>query len=106
MKRLKQLDLQVQGANALRKPEVIGALSLTPDQRYELSTVLTQADERPSGKKAPSGASPNQVERELMDKALKVLTPKQRQTFEQLKGKPMDRLPAPFFGASAGDRRT
>jgi Spy/CpxP family protein refolding chaperone len=93
LERLKQLDLQAQGASALRKPEVIGALRLTPEQRYELSSVLNQANERPGGKMAPSGTSPNQFERELMDKALKVLTPKQRQTFEELKGKPIQHLP-------------
>ena len=114
MERLEQIDLQAQGAAALRKPDVIRALGLSLEQRDKLNAVFKQANKQreadvpPSGIKRllPSGVMPDQIEQELVEKALKVLTPEQRQKFEKMKGKQMDfdRSVPGSFGAPTGRR--
>ena len=102
MKRLKQLDLQIQGMNALRNPEVIGVLGLTAEQQEKLNSLFLKhkekldslvklADEQRDGP-VPGEKSAShkrgQVDQELKEKALQVLTPEQRQKFEDMNGEP------------------
>jgi hypothetical protein len=111
MVRLKQIELQSLGAAALKKPEVIAALDLSLDQREKLNSLVKQADKQLGNNDAPpsgndlallSGVKPDQVEKELMEKSLKVLSPEQRQKFESMKGKQMDfhRKAPSFIGPS------
>ena len=94
MERLKQIDLQVQGIDALKNPEVIGALGLTLEQREKLNAAFKKADKQlhnPAlatvGGMMAMGLVPGQSEQELKEEVLKVLTPEQRKKFEKMKGK-------------------
>jgi Spy/CpxP family protein refolding chaperone len=104
MERLKQLDLQAQGANALRKPELIRALGLNLEQQAKLNSIFKEADQqrremvdRPVGRSTREFGAMRQTEQELMKKVLNVLTPEQRQKFEKMKGKAIH-LPPPGVG--------
>jgi hypothetical protein len=102
LQRLKQIDLQLQGVDVLRKSEVIRALGLSLEQHEKLNSLFKQADKQRTGmaNQPPGlhagqfgGMMPMQNKQELMEKALKVLTPEQRQKFEKIVGKPIDLRP-------------
>jgi hypothetical protein len=97
MKRLKEIDLQMQGTKALKNPEVIGTLGLTLEQQEKLNPLFKQADAKkqliskgPNIGVIPGGKTLRQIEQELTEDALKVLTREQRQKFEKMKGKPVE----------------
>jgi Spy/CpxP family protein refolding chaperone len=109
--RLKEISLQAQGAAALRKPELANALGLTLEQRAQLNAAFKQADKQRSkslqastmgGVMSSGSMKPNELEQELMQKALRVLTPEQRHTFEKMKGKPVDLTTPPGSGGLLG----
>jgi Spy/CpxP family protein refolding chaperone len=105
LERLKQIRLQATGAAALADPQVVKALGITDDQRAKLKKLYDGAgekrrelrgsmrdlspDER-EAKRAENQKKIRQIEKELMDKALEVLTPEQREKFEKMKGKKFD----------------
>ena len=105
MERLWQIDLQIQGLAALRNPAVIAALGLTVEQREKLNAVFKEADKKHGKPLQPTittiimmgGKMPD--DEELTDKASRVLTPRQREKFEKMKGKPVDLGVQGFFGA-------
>ena len=97
MERLKQIDLQMQGPAALRNPEVIAALGLTLEQREKLGAIFKETEKRNGKTLQPTitatitmmgGKMPD--DEELTDKVSTVLTLKQREKFEKMKGKPVD----------------
>jgi Spy/CpxP family protein refolding chaperone len=105
LERLKQIHLQTMGAAALTSPEVVKALGIKDDQRAKLKTLRDDAqtkrqelfrsgadlspDER-AAKMAENQKKMRQIEKDLMTKALEVLTPEQREKFEKMKGKKFD----------------
>ena len=72
----------MQGVNALRYPEVAAALSYSLEQREKLSPIFKQANQL----QAFVG---NSLGDRLKAEALEVLTPEQRQKFENMKGEPL-----------------
>ncbi|NQT16293.1 MAG: Spy/CpxP family protein refolding chaperone [Planctomycetes bacterium] len=48
-KRLKQIELQVQGVNALRRPDIAQALELSEDQQKEIKEALEARDKKMQG---------------------------------------------------------
>ncbi len=105
LERLKQIQLQAQGAAALGNPEVVKTLGITDDQRAKLKTLRDEADgkrreligsmrdlsrEERREKMAENQEKIRQIQKELMEKALAVLTPEQREKFEKLQGKKID----------------
>jgi hypothetical protein len=102
MERLKQISLQLQGADILRKPEVVRTLGLSIEQQEKLSSLFKQADKQradminqPPGLPIGQfgGMMPMQNKQALLEKALKLLTPEQRQKVEKIVGKPIDLMP-------------
>jgi hypothetical protein len=53
-KRLKEICLQAQGANALFKPEIIQALGLTATQQIQLASMRQEADRQASALQVPA----------------------------------------------------
>jgi Spy/CpxP family protein refolding chaperone len=102
MERLKQLDLQLQGARALKDREVVKALGLTVEQKRKLNAIFreSEAQDPNPGPSGVSGLMQGQAA-DLLEKAFEVLTPAQRAKFEKMKGQPM--APGmPTFGRPAG----
>ncbi|OYT75459.1 MAG: hypothetical protein CFK49_03070 [Armatimonadetes bacterium JP3_11] len=94
-KRLHEIELQAMGAFALLQPEVADQLKLTQEQRSKLQGILTQSMQQMreqfqgGGFGQGQGAQHFQQMREQMEKQmLEVLTPAQRQQWQQMQGKP------------------
>jgi hypothetical protein len=95
LSRLKELQLQSQGANALVTPDVVAKLTITSDQKSKIQDIIQKS--RPQG----GGFDPNATDeerqaaakerREARAKALKdslaVLTDEQRTNFSKMTGK-------------------
>jgi hypothetical protein len=83
-------------------------MRLAPEQRLKLKAVFKQANKQRENEAMPPlmnylrGLMPDQSELDLMEKALKVLTPEQRKKFDKMKGKPIEHLPPPGFGSPTG----
>jgi hypothetical protein len=94
--RLKQIDLQFQGADALRSPEVVKALALNIEQREKVNAAIKSADKHrdetvlPNQKIASIGMTPLELDEQLLETALNVLTPEQRTKLDGMKGRPLD----------------
>ena len=93
MKRLKQIDLQMQGPAALRNPEVIAALGLTTEQREKLNAIIEEVDKILKPTITPTIIKVPHDSEGLKERVFGVLTPKQREKFEKMKGKPVDLKP-------------
>ena len=86
--RLRQIGLQAEGVGAFREPEVVAALSLTPQQRERLRTIeegALLAWMRPMAPGKPAG-----------EQALEVLSGEQTRQWRLLTGKPLKGLVNPF----------
>ena len=105
LQRLKEIQFQAMGVAALGNPEVVKALGITDDQQAKLKTLRDEAAEKgrklfgsmrylsreeQEAKRAENQEKIRQIRKELMEKALAVLTPEQRQKFEKLQGKKFD----------------
>ena len=101
-KRLKEICLQVQGANALFKPDIIQALGLTAAQQIKLATMRQEAERETAALYGPNGR-PGQPSRPMDFKSAaqragaiqrdtenrmvtSVLTPAQRTRFKDMQG--------------------
>ncbi|GIV06273.1 MAG: hypothetical protein KatS3mg016_1848 [Fimbriimonadales bacterium] len=94
-KRLREIELQAMGAFALMQPEVADELKLTQEQRSKLQGIIMQSMQQMreqfqgGGFGQGQGAQQMQQMREQMEKQmLEVLTPAQRQQWQQMQGKP------------------
>lgn len=94
-KRLREIELQAMGAFALMQPEVADELKLTQEQRSRLQGVVMQSMQQlreqfqGGGFGQGQGAQQMQQMRDQMEKQmLEVLTPAQRQQWQQMQGKP------------------
>jgi Spy/CpxP family protein refolding chaperone len=103
--RLKQIELQVQGAAALGNPEIVKTLAITDDQRAKLKTIGDEAGEKArkifgsmrdlspeerDAKRTENQGKMREIAKDAMEKSLAVLTPEQREKFEKMKGKKID----------------
>lgn len=114
MKRLSEIFVQAQGANALRDAVVAKELMLTEDQQKQIAAVLQKSQDdmmklfrEAGGGGGGGGGAPSP---ELMEKvgkmradaekeSLAVLKDEQKKKFEELKGKPFE---LPRFGPGGG----
>jgi len=94
-KRLRELELQAMGPMAFLQTEVADALNLTQEQRSRLQGIVMQQMQQlreqfqSGGFGQGQGAQNFQQIREQMEKQmLEVLTPAQRQQWQQMQGKP------------------
>jgi hypothetical protein len=96
-KRLKQINLQILGVQALNEPAVQAYLKLTNDQKETLKSVgadaarhirealpTTESEYKAAGKKIES------VRKAAMDKAIAVLSSKQKRAWKNLVGRSFD----------------
>jgi hypothetical protein len=99
-KRLRQIVLQQEGADALERPEVATALELTADQRKEIAKVdeevvteFVRSRVKQPGDREPKRATEIIEEMAILTKAanekkLKLLTSKQMAKWKELQGEP------------------
>lgn len=84
-KRLKELRLQVQGADALFKPDIIRALGLTATQQIKLGKLREETNRQVF---LARRAQPMAVQREGEQRMISsVLTPEQQRKLQEMKGK-------------------
>jgi Spy/CpxP family protein refolding chaperone len=112
MKRLRQLEIQREGARALNRPDVADELKLTQAQRQQVRTALD--GEREAMRQAfagfqPGGEPPSQEQRQQAFQRMQdtrtatdaklnaVLTAPQKTQFQQMKGAAFQ-FPQPRFG--------
>ena len=91
MDRLKQIQLQLEGPRALANPDVVKALNLTDEQKEKIKTITDEAQAK--NQEATQGlrgterrAKMQDLNKDLTDKLLAVLTPDQAAQFDKLKG--------------------
>ena len=103
--RLKQIALQVRGAQAFDDPEVISRLGLSAEQR---SRIRTRVDElvrsawqnrRPDDTVEASRLRIEALRKEARDRALQVLAPQQRARWQALVGAPFEGTLGPGGGS-------
>jgi len=94
-KRLREIELQAMGPTAFLQPEVADELKLTQEQRSRLQGIVMQQMQQlreqfqGGGFGQGQGAQNFQQIREQMEKQmLEVLTPAQREKWQQMQGKP------------------
>ena len=90
-----QIQLQVQGADALSNADVVTALSITDDQKAKMKTISDEAQtkmqEALANLTGPERMTKMQeLNKELLDKLLAVLTPDQVAQFDKMKGPKVD----------------
>jgi len=109
LERLKQIQLQVQGADALSNEDVVKALNITDDQKAKMKTISDEA----AAKLQDALANLNGPERftkmqelnkGLLGKLLAVLTPDQVAKFDTMKGPKLDIDPATLMRGNRGAR--
>ena len=110
-KRLRELELQAMGPTAFLQPEVADELKLTQEQRSRLQGIVMQQMQQlreqfqSGGFGQGQGAQNFQQLREQAEKQmLEVLTPAQREQWQQMQGKPFafEGGRPMFWGGSAG----
>ncbi len=110
-KRLREIELQAMGAFALLQPDVADELKLTQEQRSKLQGIVMNSMQQlreqfqSGGFGQGQGAQQMQQLREQMEKQmLEVLTPAQRQQWQQMQGKPFqfEGGRPNFFGGGRG----
>lgn len=114
LKRYREIAVQSLGASAFKEPEIIKALSLTPAQRNEIREVEKDVFMRPisfgqSSLRPPPPFNPErhrQLRHDAMIRILKILTPAQREIWQQISGPEFPDLPmGPMFGPPPGSGR-
>ena len=97
LERIKQIQIQVQGAMALSNAEVVKALALTDDQQAKIKTINDDA-RKAMRDMFSGGGPPSEEDREKMQKSMKetetklmdVLTAAQKEKLEKMKGSKFD----------------
>ena len=105
-KRLKEISLQVQGAAALLDPEVSQQLGITEDQKQQLQDLQEkmkgQFGELRNAAPEQRQAKFQQLRRDAEADAMNILTPPQRDKFEQMKGAKVDIDLSSLMGGGRG----
>jgi Spy/CpxP family protein refolding chaperone len=113
-KRLREIELQAMGPSAFLQDDVANELKLTQEQRSRLQGILMQQMQQlreqfqGGGFGQGQGAQNFQQMRDQMEKQmLEVLTPAQRQQWQQMQGKPFQfegGRPMPWGGGRGGQQ--
>ena len=98
--RMKELSIQQRGPEAFEDEEVAATLKLSDDQKKKLATIRDDAADKQQeiikalseggGDRAAIGEKIQALRKELGEKAVAVLTPEQRESFEKMKGAKFD----------------
>jgi serine/threonine protein kinase len=103
LRRLRQIDLQLQGPRAFEDPQVTTALKLTAAQKEKIRAI--QAETFPCGPGGPpghrspgDGQGPGERGESAVTKIKKLLTDEQAQCWQELTGKPFQGSAPPPFG--------
>lgn len=105
-KRYREIDLQVQGATAVLRPEIGQKLGITDEQREQIHRILEENRPQPPQGGQGERPDPSQMEKkreELNRKVLAVLTADQRSTWNSMIGKPF-KLTQQGFGPGGPGR--
>ena len=97
LKRMEQIQLQVQGGVALSNPKVVKALALTDDQQAKIKTINDDSRKAMADMRS-GGGPPSDEDRAKMQKSMKetetklmdVLTADQKGKLEKMKGEKFD----------------
>ncbi|MCS7301398.1 MAG: hypothetical protein NZ556_07585 [Fimbriimonadales bacterium] len=109
-KRLREIELQAMGAFALMQPDVADALNLTQEQRSKLQGIVMQSmqqlrEQFQNGGQGQGAQNWQQMRDQMEKQMLEVLTPAQRQQWQQMQGKPFQfegGRPMPWGGGRGG----
>lgn len=109
-KRLHELELQWQGPIALMNPEIAREVGLTEEQRSKIQGILTEQFQAMRGQFQQGDGQQNmqafqQAREEVEKKILAVLTPAQREKWNQMLGKPFQFEGGRGFGPGFGGPR-
>ena len=112
-KRLKQIEIQVGGFNALTREEVQKDLKLTDKQVTEIKDIakdmqkdiqgLGQPDFTDQEEMKKRGEKIQAMNKDSLAKALKTLNDDQKKTWAEMTGKPFDYKPEPFGRRGGGN---
>jgi Spy/CpxP family protein refolding chaperone len=92
-KRLRELELQWQGPFALNDPEVAKQVGLTEEQRAKIRGIIQEAFQSVRGQPGQPGERMQEFQKareQAEKKILEVLTPAQREKWQQMLGKPFE----------------
>jgi hypothetical protein len=99
IKRLKQIELYNQGANAFNNPDVQKALNLTNDQKEKIKTIAADAQEEMRGLRGQGGQGGDRAEmqkkmaefrKHTMEKVIAVLDNNQKDKWKEMTGTPFE----------------
>lgn len=98
VKRLKQIQIQSQGAAALANADVVSELKLTDEQKKKVADLVTEYATKVQGAFTPGGggnfqeaaAKIREINKERDEKAVAILTDEQKTKFTALKGQAFD----------------
>lgn len=97
-KRLGEIQMQAMGVGALRVQDIAMKLGLSKEQKDKLETIEAESREAMAGRFQQGGGTPGgdfaksmrEARAAQEAKTMEVLTPKQKEDFSALKGKPFD----------------
>ncbi|GBC90668.1 MAG: hypothetical protein N2045_10225 [Fimbriimonadales bacterium] len=109
-KRLRELELQWQGPMALMNPEIAREVGLTQEQQSKIQGILQEQFQAMRERFQQGGGQPDpqafeKARQELENKILAVLTPAQREKWNQMLGKPFQFEGGRGFGPGFGGPR-
>lgn len=95
MKRFKQIQWQVNGANALNDPEVQKALKLNDEQKKKLQDIFADSNKKmrelfQGGNAEGAREKFQEIRKETQEKANGVLTDEQKKTWKEMQGAPFE----------------
>jgi Spy/CpxP family protein refolding chaperone len=101
--RLRELQLQAEGAFALARPDVVKELNLNEEQKRKISDILAQYREKQrqlwqQGPGADRQAMMQQMRQQMDKELLAVLTEPQQEQWKKMQGKPFQFPRGPFSG--------
>lgn len=110
--RLKQIELQVQGVAALRRPEIQEHLKITDQQKQQLAEIDNSIRERMQAMRPREGERPSweemrknmeKIQAEVQKESMAVLTTEQKAELAEMMGEPANIDPSTLWGG--GNRR-
>ncbi|HXT61050.1 MAG TPA: hypothetical protein VN699_20595 [Pirellulales bacterium] len=107
LERLDQISLQAQGVRALADEKVAKSLELTGEQKEKLQGIGAEvgAKMREIGFGEGTQEKRAELQKELTDKSMAVLSDGQRSQFAKMQGEKIDLPPGAGFGFGGGRRR-
>jgi Spy/CpxP family protein refolding chaperone len=108
IKRLKQISLQAQGANAFNQEEVQSQLKVTDEQKEKIKTINADAREemrnlfQPGGDRQEAAKKMAAFRKETLEKVTTVLTEEQKKSWKDMIGDPFEIKFEPGAGRNKG----